>query len=467
MALKETPQEPLFTKEAAGHQARYQKLIGFTSSSTKAAAIMLSAAICALVIANSGLYGPFTTFWQTKVGLVFGGTEVEMSLGNVINDIFMAVFFLLVGLQIKYEMTVGELSNVRQALLPILAACGGVLTPIVIYSLFNATNPETAHGWGIPTATDIAFALGIMMLLGKRVPNGIRVFLTTLAVADDIIAILIIAVFYGESPSFLWLGAVVVVMAVLIALNRSHVYALAPYLLIGVVLWYCVFMSGIHATISGVLLAFTIPSGTRINLKSFLSWSSQKVQDARELFRPDEHVLGQEGYLDTVQSLSTVARQVVPPASRLEHLLYPWVNFGVLPLFALTNADVRFVGGALGNVWADPALYGVFFGLLIGKPIGIMLFSFIVTKLRIARLPDNVGWLHMLGAGILGGVGFTMAIFVANLAFDDQAIVTTAKLAILCASAIAGIIGFTFLFVQANIEKRREGAFTPEEDGNG
>ena len=211
-------------------------------------------------------------------------------------------------------------------------------------------------------------------------------------------------------------------------MNRSHIYSLVPYLLVGVALWYCVFMSGVHSTIAGVLLAFAIPTGSRVNLKSFISWSGGKVREARDAFDDATPVMGQQDYLKTVQSLSNVARQVVPPATRLEHKLYPWVYFGILPLFALTNADVSFVGGDLGAMFSNPVLYGVFFGLLVGKPVGIMLFSFIVVKLKVASLPQNVNWIHMLGAAILGGVGFTMAIFVANLAFADEQLVTAAKL---------------------------------------
>lgn len=456
---KDASKDSLFIQEVAGHQALYKRIIQLFHSSTKAAAFMLLAAIVALVVANTAFYDQFYAFWHTEVGFFFGEATAEMSLAHVINDIFMAVFFLLVGLEIKYEMTVGELTNIRQALLPIVAAFGGVFFPIVIYLIFNATNPETAHGWGVPTATDIAFALGIMALLGNRVPNGIRVFLSTLAVADDIIAILVIAVFYGQSPSAFWLIAAAVVFAVLIIMNRRHVYSLTPYILVGIVLWYCVFMSGVHSTIAGVLLAFAIPSGSRVNLKSFISWSGNRIKEAKELYEPNDPVIGQKDYIETVSSLSRVARQVVPPATRLENKLYPWVYFAILPLFALTNADVSFVDGSLGNIFADPALYGVFFGLLLGKPIGIMLFSFIIVKTKLASLPEHANWGHMFGAGILGGVGFTMAIFVANLAFDDPAIVTTAKLAILSASLIAGVVGFLVLFIQANAARKKGVAY--------
>ncbi|WP_139652000.1 Na+/H+ antiporter NhaA [Raoultibacter phocaeensis] len=459
MTKQEAGKDSLFIQEVAGHQTLYKKVIQIFHSSTKAAAFMLIAAIISLIVANTAFYDQFYAFWHTEVGFFFGEAKAEMSLAHIINDIFMAVFFLLVGLEIKYEMTVGELTNIRQALLPIVAAFGGVFFPIVIYLIFNATNPETAHGWGVPTATDIAFALGIMALLGNRVPNGIRVFLSTLAVADDIIAILVIAIFYGQSPSAFWLIAAAVVFVALIVMNRRHIYSLTPYILMGIVLWYCVFMSGVHSTIAGVLLAFAIPSGSRVNLKSFASWSGKRVKEASELYEPNDPVIGQKDYITAVAKLSLVAKQVVPPATRLENTLYPWVYFAILPLFALTNADVSFVDGSLGNIFADPALYGVFFGLLLGKPIGIMLFSFIIVKTKLASLPDHSNWGHMLGAGILGGVGFTMAIFVANLAFDDPAIVTTAKLAILSASLIAGVVGFLVLFVQANAARKKGVAY--------
>ena len=449
----------IFINEVQRHQARYRKLIQFTHSSTKAAGVMLLAAVVALIVANTGAYEAFLEFWHTEAGFFFGDAFAGMSLAHVINDIFMAVFFLLVGLEVKYELTVGELTNIRQALLPIMAAIGGVLAPIGIYLVFNATNPETAQGWGVPTATDIAFALGILALLGNRVPSGVRVFLSTLAVADDIIAILVIAIFYGHSPSMFWLAMAAVVLVVLVLMNRNHIYSLVPYLLVGAVLWYCVFMSGVHSTIAGVLLAFVIPSGSRVNLKSFITWSGDKVREARDAFQPETPVIAQGDYIKTVTALSRVAGQVVPPATRLEHKLYPWVYFGILPLFALTNADVSFIGMDVGAMLADPVLYGVMLGLLLGKPLGIMLMSFIIVKSKLASLPENVNWFHMLGASILGGVGFTMAIFVANLAFTDEMHIATAKLAILAASLIAGVLGFVFLLLQAKAAQKRGVAY--------
>ncbi len=451
----QTWHKSIYIDEVQQNQSRFQKFMTFTYSSTKASALMLLAAVVALIVANTGLYADFLGFWDTEIGFSVGERYAGMSLANIINDIFMAVFFLLVGLEIKYEMTAGDLTNFRQALLPIIGAVGGVVAPILIYMSFNGGFPDTQHGWGIPTATDIAFALGVLSLLGNRVPNGVRVFLSTLAVADDIIAIIVIAVFYGHSPSIVWLACVVAVVLVLVAMNRMHVYSLLPYLLVGVVLWYCVFMSGVHSTIAGVLLAFTIPAGSRINLRQFIGWSAYEAKKAGESYNPDVHVSAQEEYIETVSNLSHVARQVVPPATRLEHKLYPWVYFGILPLFALTNADVSLLGSGVMELVDNPVFFGVFFGLLVGKPLGILLFSFVVVKLGVSKLPENTTWIHMVGAGLLGGVGFTMAIFVANLAFPDAGHVVNAKLAILLASATAGVVGFTFLAAKAKVEQRR------------
>lgn len=459
----------LFIAEVQGRNKRLRQLIQFTHSSTKAAAIMLLAAIVALVVANTPAHGPFLEFWHTQISIGIGAFHGEMSFAHIINDIFMAVFFLLVGLEIKYEMTAGELTNIRQAILPILGALGGVLAPIAIYLAFNATHPEAFMGWGVPTATDIAFALGILSLLGSRVPNGVRVFLSTLAVADDIIAILVIAIFYGESPDLLWLGAAAIVFVALIVMNRMHVYSLVPYILVGCVLWFCVFSSGIHSTIAGVLLAFAIPSGSRVNLDNFFDWSNKRLRMANSFYEGDETPLvAQKDYITTVSSLSKISKQAVPPATRLEHKLYPWVYFLILPLFALTNADVAVTGLDFATVTSSPVVLGVFCGLVLGKPIGIMLFSFITVKTKIASLPEFVTWRHMLGASVLGGVGFTMAIFVANLAYADAMLVTEAKLSILVASTVAGVIGFVLLLLQAKADQRRGISYVTivPDDGN-
>ena len=469
--LMPTPENPdphgIFIDEVQKRNKTIRHIVSFTHSSTKAAAIMLAAAIVALIVANTGAYEAFISFWHTEILIEVGEYAGEMSLAHIISDIFMAIFFLLVGLEIKYEMSAGELTNIRQAILPILAAAGGVLAPICIYLIFNWSHPEAVHGWGVPTATDIAFALGIMALLGDRVPNGVKVFLSTLAVADDIIAILVIAIFYGQSPDFMWLFFTAVVYVILILMNRFHVYSLVPYTLVGIVLWFCVYSSGIHSTIAGVLLAFVIPSGSRVNLEKFHDWSRNRVRLANEFYEGDSiPLVAQKNYLNMLGSLSRVSKQAVPPAVRLEQKLYPWVYFAILPLFALTNADVSFGDLDIQMMLSSSVVQGVFFGLVLGKPIGIMLFSFLTIKFRIASLPKNVNWKHMFGAAILGGVGFTMAIFVANLAYTDEMLITEAKLSILIASLVAGVVGFLLLFVQASIEKKK-GVPAIDEDQNG
>lgn len=442
-------EEQIYIDEVEGHVRRKEHLVRFTHSSTKAAMVMLLGAIVAVGLAGSPLAGPVAEFWHTPVSVGFGDSVASMTLGHIINDMFMAIFFLLVGMEVKYELTVGELTNIRQAILPVVAALGGVLVPVAIYLVFNATSPDTVGGWGVPTATDIAFALGILALLGNRVPSGVKVFLSTLAVADDIIAIIVIALFYGHSPALGWLAAAAAVLVVLILMNRAHVYSLVPYLVGGAVLWYCVFVSGIHATIAGVLLAFVIPSCTHVDLGKFTSWSGKSLLKAKETYQPDEPVITQHEYLETVQDLSKVAKHVTPPAVRLEHKLYPWVYFGILPLFALSNADVAVTAEAIGAAFASPALPGVFFGLVLGKPLGILLASFLVVKVGKVSLPEHVNWGHMTGAAILGGVGFTMAIFVANLAYADATLIAAAKIGILAGSIVAGVAGFVVLLLQA------------------
>lgn len=437
-----------YIQESERHHRRLNRIVHFTHSTTKAAGVMLLAAIAAFAIANSPVYPEFLHFWHADVTFGVGQSVHTMSLAHIVNDVLMAVFFLLVGLEIKYEMTVGALTDWRQALLPAAAAAGGVAAPIVVFLLFTGGS-EAASGWGVPTATDIAFALGILALLGSRVPTGLKVFLSTLAVVDDIIAILVIAIFYGEAPDFMWLGGAALILVVLAFVNHRHVYSLVPYLGLGVLLWLCVFMSGVHSTIAGVLLAFTIPCRTNVNMAYFHQWSLRKLREAEEAFDPDTMVVGQHEFLETVREISKVTRHVIPPATRLELRLHPWVYFFILPLFALTNADVCLVDGTLGDPFSNPALFGVFFGLVLGKPIGIMLVSFIMVKAGIVGLPENTTWGHMLGAAVLAGVGFTMAIFVANLAFADAATVTIAKAAILTASLVAGVAGFLILFFQA------------------
>lgn len=452
-------QNDLLITEVKGHHKRKRKLVEFTHSSTYATILMVSGALIAFIVANTGLYFGYEELWDTYIGFNIGSFSAQISIGHFINDALMAMFFLLVGLEIKYEMTVGELTSLRKALLPIIAAFGGAVVPALVYILFNGNTPY-ANGWGVPTANDIAFCLGILALLGSRVPVGLRVFLSSLTIVDDIIAIAVIAVFYTAELNIFWLIMALLTFASLIFLNRSNRYSLAPYLILGVVLWVCFLFSGVHATIAGVLLALTIPVKSQIKHQNLSRWFGMKAVKAEERYQPSEPTITQKKYLGEISQVEGICRLAQPPLTRLENKLHPGVYFLILPIFALANAGVRLVGENPLEIITHPVALGVFFGLLVGKPLGILLASFITVKLKISDLPEGVNWRHMIGVSILGGVGFTMAIFVTNLAFDDAAIVTIAKAAILLASIIAGLIGFLALWLEA----ARQTALEEEED---
>lgn len=380
-------------------------------------------------------------------GIEFSVIGKSYSLHWWINDFLMAIFFLLVGLEIKREILVGELSNVKRASLPIFAALGGMVAPALIYVGFNYSNPETIHGWGVPMATDIAFALGILALLGSRVPNSLKVFLTSLAIADDLGALLVIAIFYTEKLDMFSMGIAAGVLALLFVFNRMGFRSVLWYVIPGIVLWYFVYESGIHATIAGVLLAVTIPVHTRVDGKRYARYS----RDALDTF--EQHV-GETGkhHLDGRQRAAVLAieknnRFVVPLLNRMEHVLHPWVAFLIIPVFALANAGVEMSGGFVESVKGDVSM-GVILGLFIGKPLGVALFSFIGVKLGLASLPSGVTWRHIIGAGFLSGIGFTMAIFIANLAYHGENApyyLEHAKIGILVASFGASVVGLAIL----------------------
>lgn len=368
--------------------------------------LLLSCALAAVFMASVPSLQWFDRIWDIPASVNLGNFSLEMSLREWINDALMAVFFFLAGLEIKREMVAGRLSSVKKSTLPVMAALGGMLFPALIYAAFNSGNPETAGGWGIPMATDIAFAVGVLSVLGDRVPAGVKIFLMTLAVVDDLGAIVVLALFYPVHPvDWMYFGFMTFILAVLVVMNIRNVRRRSVYLLLGLVLWYFTYMSGIHATVAGVLLAMTIPSG-------------MSVQDADGNMRKliDPRVLG------------------------LESRLSPLVNLLIVPLFALANAGVAFRPEALAG-GMSPVVPGIFFGLLLGKPAGIFLFSFLSIKSGLAVLPAGVKWSHVAAVGMLGGIGFTMSIFIDNLSFADQMITDTGKLAILVTSVIAMVLG--------------------------
>ncbi len=437
---------------------RSVRLAEFAHSSTRATVVMVVAALAALVIENFPGSPGLAGFWHTTyIGFSLGGFAARLSLEHFVNDFLMAFFFLLVGLEIKRETVAGELAEPRKALLPVLAAFGGALLPALIY-LAVAGPAGFAGGWGVPMASDIAFCLGILALLGSGVPAGLRVFLSTLAIADDLIAILVIALFYTGELNVAWLVGALALFAVALALNRLHVYGLAPYLLVGLAMWACVLLSGVHATLAGVLLAFAVPVRAQAELDRVGPWLVQTARRAEGSYDPGEPDIAQKEHLRQMDQVHRVSRMSIPPATRLEACLHAPVYFAVLPLFAFVNAAVSVAGADPLAVAAHPVALGVFFGLVVGKPVGIFLTSLAVVKSGLSELPGGVRWGHVAGAAVLGGVGFTMAIFVANLSFADAGTVAMAKVAILAASLVAGVAGYLVLRRQAKRDARAAAA---------
>ena len=439
------PAERILEPEVRRHHHRKRKLLEFTHSSTRATMLMLAAAVAAFVIENTPVLPYFAEFWHTfEVGFTIGGFSPHLSLEHLINDFLMAIFFLMVGLEIKFEMTAGELVNPRKALLPILGAAGGAVLPALVYLAVNAGS-GFEQGWGVPMANDIAFCLGILALLGSRVPPGLRSFLSTLTIADDIIAILVIAVFYTANLDVVWLAGGLGLFAGALALNRLHVHDLWPYVLVGLGMWACFLLSGVHATIAGVLLALAIPARSQVKLERAPGWFAARARTADERYDPGEPDIVQKEYLAEINEIGRVSRLSIPPITRLDYRLHVPVYFFILPLFAFSNASVVLVGMDPLAIVTSPVTIGVFFGLLLGKPLGIFLATWATVKSGLSDLPDGVRWGHVAGVSVLGGVGFTMAIFVTNLAFVDPATIAMAKAAILAASLVAGVAGFLVL----------------------
>ncbi len=347
--------------------------------------------------------------------------------------------YLEVPVRVEYDVT-----EHGAALLPILGAAGGAIVPALVYTAVNVGS-GFEQGWGVPMANDIAFCLGILALLGSRIPAGLRSFLSTLTIADDIIAIMVIAVFYTANLDVAWLAGGLGLFAVLIVFNRLHIYDLLPYLVVGLGMWACFLMSGVHATIAGVLLALAIPARSQVKLDRAPSWFAARARRADDRYDPGEPDIVQKEYLSEVAEIGRVSRLSIPPITRLDHRLHIPVYFFILPLFAFSNASVVLTGMDPLSIVTNPVTIGVFCGLLFGKPLGIFLATWLTVKLKLSDLPQGVNWGHIGGVSVLGGVGFTMAIFVTNLAFVDPNMIAMAKAAILAASLIAGIAGFFIL----------------------
>lgn len=407
--------------------------------------VLIIIAIMALVIANSDLSQVYFELFQKKLSFSMEGFTIDKPILLWINDGLMAVFFLLVGLEIKRETINGELSSFKKASLPAFAALGGMIIPALFYEIFNY-NHDGWPGWGIPMATDIAFALGVLMLLGKRVPVALKLFLTALAIVDDLGAVIVIAVFYTSEIAtgpMIW---AIALFTVLMILNYFKVYRISIYLFIGALLWIALLKSGVHATIAGVLMAIAIPARAKEPVDECIRSNETILKKLKDEKTDPDDPGKMKKLVNAIFSIEDNCTHAVSPLLRLEHSLHGWVAYFIIPVFAFANAGIRFDPGLLSEI-TNPIAIGVMAGLILGKPAGITLFTWFAVKTNLATLPEDVSWKHIVGVGCLGGIGFTMSIFIDTLAFSDyQEYIEIAKMAILFSSLIAGIIGFTILY---------------------
>ena len=425
----------------------------FARTASASGIVLLAATAIALGWANSPWAESYHHLWELPIGGTLGAASFRTTLHHVINDGLMAVFFFVVGLEIKREILAGELASVKTAALPMIAALGGMVVPAAIYAAINGNGPG-GPGWGVPMATDIAFALGVLALLGDRVPTALKVFLAALAIVDDIGAVLVIAVFYSSGVAWGPLAAAAGLLALAIAFNRAGARRPWTYGAIGLALWGTVLLSGIHATVAGVLLAFAIPVRTRLNEREFLT----KARHALDAFDqaatvtaedPNTTILSNVDHHASLHELERLSDKAQPPLIRIEHALHGVVAFGIMPLFALANAGVALDAATLGSAVGHPVTIGAMLGLIIGKPLGIAGFSWVAVRLGIAEPPRGANWAGLVAVAVLGGIGFTMALFIAGLAFPSgtprSELLDSAKLGILAASALAGIVGSLLL----------------------
>lgn len=426
--------------------------------------VLIVCVIVAMLLANLPATSEiYSHFLHMEMGLFVDGNLFPrgMNIEKIVNDGLMVVFFFAVGLEIRREISDGELSTPKKAILPVVAALGGMLVPALIYSIFNA-GTEVVNGWGIPMATDIAFAIGIMSLLGSRVPLSLKVFLTALAVADDLGAILVIALFYGETPDMLLLGIALIIMVGIYFMRRMGEFRMIAYLIPACVVWILFYYSGVHATISGVAMAMLIPTEPRYSRSYYLHKADiieKGIKDADLI--EDEHE-AEETRLYHLRRMTQISNGAQGMSHRMEHILMPYVNFIIMPIFALANAGVHIPSADYFNIFEYSAELGsigmgIFFGLVVGKPLGISLFSYIAVKLGIADRPAGASWLMLIAVACLGGIGFTMSIFVDNLAFDKathQTFIDMGKIAILIASTVAAMLGTLLISIEAKREKR-------------
>ncbi|MCV6588968.1 MAG: Na+/H+ antiporter NhaA [Marinobacterium sp.] len=421
----------------------------FIHRQTTSGILLMLFAIAALIIANSSLAEAYHHFFQQHLTIGLENFQLSKSLHHWINDGLMAIFFLVVGLELKRELQVGELANLKQALLPIIAAVGGMLVPALIYFAINPSG-HTADGWGIPMATDIAFALGALALLGNRVPQNLLTFLVALAIVDDLGAVIVIALFYTETINLTALALAALFTVSLVALNLGGVRRLFPYLIVGIFLWIAMLKSGVHATLAGVILAFIIPMKPKYDPRRFLSLIHTSVDKIEAAFRKDENIIVNDALRARVQALGSGVSLVQAPAQTLESKLHLPSAYLVIPIFALANAGVPIDWSNLQGIILHPVAMGIGMGLVVGKLLGIAGFTWVAVKAGICDLPRGLTMHHIVGVAFMGGIGFTMSIFIAELGFAHHPEdLLMAKTGILFASLTAGLVGFGWLYMTA------------------
>jgi NhaA family Na+:H+ antiporter len=403
--------------------------------------VLFISVVVAIIWVNSPLEHFYHELWDLKFSLGFGGHVLDHSLHLWINDGLMAIFFFVIGLELKREFMAGELSSIKKASLPMVAALGGMLVPALIYFFINK-GTASEHGWGIPMATDIAFALALLSIAGKHIPSSVKVFLSALAVADDLGAVLVIAIFYSAHIALMPLTIGVWLLVILLIGNKMGIRNIAFYLVIGFAVWVAFLLSGVHATIAGVLVAFTIPARTRINEKSYADNLRKLLLDFEQAI-PNNSTLTTAEQHDTIEKIKELSMDAETPLQKVEFMLHPWVAFVVMPLFALANAGIV-IGANFFSSLANPVSIGVTIGLLAGKFIGVLLATWLMVKFG-AQLPAKSTWKQIVGVALLAGVGFTMSLFISGLAFSHLEMVDQAKYGILLASLLSGVLGVLVL----------------------
>lgn len=421
----------------------------FIHRQTTSGVLLMLCAIVALYLANSQWSDAYYHVLQLKFTIGVPGFELSKSIHHWVNDGLMAVFFFVVGLELKREILVGELADPKQAIFPIVAAIGGMVVPVLIYLAINPTGSKM-DGWGVPMATDIAFALGTLALLGSKVPKNLLTFLVALAIVDDLGAVVVIALFYTETLSPIALAVAGTMLLLLVALNLGGIRRPFPYVLLGIVLWIAMLKSGVHATLAGILLAFCIPMRPKYNPTRFLAHINEMVVQIKSAYQREENILKNDELRSRVRALGDGVELVQAPAQALEREMHLPSAYVVIPIFALANAGIPIEWDSLGDTISHPVSFGIIAGLVLGKLLGIAGFAWVAVKLGLTKLPLGLNFKHIIGVGMMGGIGFTMSIFIAELGFSNQANdLLMAKTGVLLASIIAGVSGFLWLYFTA------------------